>query len=320
MRLPFTNRSHRDVAPYRFPLNRTDQRTLDPEYGGVIATWDIDKTYLRSDFQSVAGMMRVPFELAIDKQAIPGTIPLLKALRRGPGPRYCHTPIYFVSASPPQLRTVIERKMLLDGVEFDGITFKDWGGVIRTGHLSKLKNHIGFKLSALLLNRRAHPAAARELLFGDDSESDALIYSAYAAILRGDLRGGELVKWLEAEEVDRQDAEYVRLLSEDLPVGDKVLRAFIHLETHKPPESFGELAPLVVPSRNPLQATLVLRHMGHVDDDAPLRVAWALATRGGMGPPDIAAVLADAGRRGLVPESELRSVRSRLASQGLCSG
>ena len=319
MRLPFTSRPRRESEPYRFPLNRSDQRTLDPAYDGVIATWDIDKTYLRSDFQSVAGMLRVPFEFAIDKQAIPGTIPLLKALRRGPGPRYRHNPIYFVSASPPQLRTVIERKMLLDGVEFDGITFKDWGGVIRTGHFSKLKNHIGFKLSALLLNRRAHPIAAKELLFGDDSESDALIYSTYAAILRGDLRGDALVRRLEEEEVDRQDAEYVRLLSDDLPVGDQVLRAFIHLETHKPPESFAELAPLVVPSQNPLQAAVVLRHMGQVDDDAPLRVAWALATRGGMGPSDVAGVLEDAGRRGLVPEPALRSVRERLAGQGLCT-
>ena len=104
----------------------------------------------------------------MDKRAIPGTPALLKGIRRGVGPTHQQTPLYFVSASPPQLRQVIERKMLADGVEPDGITFKDQFHHILRGRPDQLRNHVGYKLAALLLNRRAHPIGSREYLYGDD--------------------------------------------------------------------------------------------------------------------------------------------------------
>jgi hypothetical protein len=212
---------------------------------------------------------------------------------------------------------VIERKMLLDGVEFDGITFKDWARILRTGRLAKLKNHIGYKLSGLLLNRRAHPSGARELLFGDDSESDAIIYSMYARILRGELRDDVLVDELRSVGVAPEDAGYVRRLAEDLSPTDAVERVFIHLETGRLPETFAQLAPLVVPTRNALQSAVLLRLGGHVDDDVVSSVARALLAEREVEPADLAATLSDLRDRRLADEHGLARVRRRLTDAGL---
>src|SRR5690606_38035670 len=113
-------------------LERTNHRRLE-EHAGDILIWDIDKTYLDTRFSSLRGLLSIPLELAIDKRALPGTVPLLRALRRGPGEKSALVPLYFISGSPVQLRSVIEEKMTLDGVGFDGITFKDQFALLKKG-------------------------------------------------------------------------------------------------------------------------------------------------------------------------------------------
>ena len=55
------------------------------------------------------------------------------------------------------------------------------------GRWRSLREHLGYKLGELLESRKTGPAARREVLFGDDWESDPLIYSMYADILAGRL-------------------------------------------------------------------------------------------------------------------------------------
>ena len=109
-----------------YPLSQDEQREYVNGFDGDVFVWDIDKTYLDTHFSSMKGMARIPVEFAIDKRAIPGMPEVLRGLRRGPGPGFACAPLYFVSASPPQIRGVVQRKMLMDGVEYDGIIFKDW--------------------------------------------------------------------------------------------------------------------------------------------------------------------------------------------------
>ncbi|MEM7679195.1 MAG: hypothetical protein AAF449_24725, partial [Myxococcota bacterium] len=96
-------------------LQQTNERKLAPDYEGRLLIWDIDKTYLNTQFSSFWGLARIPFEGAIDKEAIPGAVPLIRALRHGPSTSSEIVPLYFISGSPLQLRPTIERKMLLDG-------------------------------------------------------------------------------------------------------------------------------------------------------------------------------------------------------------
>ena len=106
----------RHPGSYAFPLQRSQERDYRAGYEGDVFYWDIDKTYLETDHESLAGLAAVTWEMAVDKRQVAATDVLLRALRRGAPPvnRVWSNPLYFVSASPPQLRAVIERKMLID--------------------------------------------------------------------------------------------------------------------------------------------------------------------------------------------------------------
>lgn len=210
--------AHEGAAAFpgrRFPLERSNERELPAGYAGPVDVWDIDKTYLETEFESVFDLLGRALEGAIDKRARPGARALLRALRRGGGgaggpassggAAPLRTPLYFVSASPPQLRATIEKKMLLDGVEWDGISFKDHLALLRSGRIREVRRHVAYKLTALLEYRLEWPPAAREWLFGDDAETDALIYSLYAEITSGAIGGDALAGALAAAKVDPDD-------------------------------------------------------------------------------------------------------------------
>ena len=74
---------HHEVMLPAYPLNRSQERTYPEDFQGDIFYWDIDKTYLATDFRSLRGLLTIPLEMAIDKRAIAGADTLLRALRRG---------------------------------------------------------------------------------------------------------------------------------------------------------------------------------------------------------------------------------------------
>ena len=215
-----------------FPMVRKLQRQLPPDYTGPAYVWDIDKTWLDTRFSELKGMLRIPFEFGIDKQALPGTTALLHALRQGPSGRE-HRPLYFITASPPFIRKAIERKMLIDGIEFDGISYKDQVEVFRRRQFSSLREHTAFKLAALMLLARAFPPGTRVLLFGDDVERDALIYCMFADICAGRLRSGRLVETQVRMGVLRQYAIDVAALADELEPRERVDGVYINLVREK---------------------------------------------------------------------------------------
>jgi len=245
-----------------YPLSLDEQRTYADDFDGKVFVWDIDKTYLATRFSSLKGMARIPLEFAIDKKAIAGMPEVLRGLRRGAGRTFAAAPIYFVSASPPQMRRVIERKMLMDGVEYDGIAFKNWAATILRLRPGRLREQVGFKLCALLTTRQNRPCS-REYLFGDDVESDAEAFHLYARLLSGDLSAGEAEEAMKASGVKKDDRECVHALLDSL--GDKhgsVERIFIHLADKSPPERFAKFAPLVVPVKGAYQLALACYELG----------------------------------------------------------
>jgi hypothetical protein len=284
----------------RYPLSVSDQRRLPADYGGPAFVWDVDKTYLATRFSSMKHLARIPLELAVDKHAIAGMPEVLRGLRRGPGPAFACAPIYFVSASPPQLRKVLEKKMLLDGVEHDGITLKDWAQAVRGMRPGRLREQIGFKLAALLTGRVARPLAT-EYLFGDDVEHDATAYSLYARLLGDPAPGPAIERELREAGVAEDDVRCVFRLCRDLPqrVGG-VGRVFIHLEAGHPPEQVAAHGPLVTPVRGAFQLALALLELGLVDRRTVTEAAAALRSVSPLRPPDLEDLLADAVGRGLV--------------------
>jgi len=215
---------------HRYPLVRSNDRRL-ADYSGPIYLWDIDNTYLMTEWSSVRDLLRIRFfETALDKRPVAGAPELLQALRRGatasPGPE--RRPIYFVSASPETMRPVLEKRMLLDGVEQDGATFRDlWTQALGVPHLRHLRDVYGYKIAALLLYRLESSPRARETLFGDDREHDPEVYVLYARICSGAMRGKQLEEVLAARNVRSKDIQYIATLAQELPEHDPVERIVI---------------------------------------------------------------------------------------------
>jgi len=259
-------------------IERSNQRALPADYDGDVFVWDIDKTYLDTHFSSMRGLAVIPFELAIDKQAVPGAVPLLRAFRRGPDDKPRVTPLYFVSGSPPQLRRVVERKMTLDGVDFDGITFKDQWGFVRRMRPKGIKEQVGYKLRALLLYRIEIPGPSRWFLFGDDVESDAEVFTLFGEVCEG-LRGDALTARLKSSGVHPDDIQNIHEIAAEVPVGtNPVERIFIHLTRGTDPKVLA--SDKVVPVESFLQAVLVLCEMGKVRKEAVTAVASDLRRLG----------------------------------------
>lgn len=280
-------------------IDHRNDRSLPDDYDGNVLLWDIDKTYLETHFSSLRGLAAIPFEFAIDKRSVPGSVTLLRALRRGAGEHSAIVPLFFVSGSPPQLRRVIERRMTMDGVEFDGITFKDQWGLLLRGRPKALKQQVGYKLTALLMYRRAVPAAARWWMFGDDVEEDAEVFALFGEVCAG-LRGAELERRLASHRVHADDVRMVREHSDGLEVADDpVERIFIHLERNTDPARFTNAK--VVPTHSYVQAALVLCERGLIKPDAVTAVARSVR-RSGVVESTMADYLRDASERLAVPD------------------
>src|SRR5262249_35190663 len=106
-----------------------------------IFRWDLDKTYLRTDFDSLRGLLR-----AADKRAVPGAPALLRALRAAGGPAHR---ISIISGSPEQMRKVLEAKLALDGVACDEFVLKPNLKNLLRGRFRAIRAQVPYKLPAL---------------------------------------------------------------------------------------------------------------------------------------------------------------------------
>lgn len=299
-----------------FPIDRASYRTLDPDFAGQVFVADIDRTYLSTRFSSLRGMARIPFERAAQKRDIEGMARLFREIRRGPGEHSRESPLYFVSASPKQLRPVIERKMGIDGIGFDGTTFKDWGRVLRRAKLKRLREQVGFKLTALLSGRAAFPDGAEEILLGDDLETDPVTYAIYADSLAGRIPIDDLPRILRLNGVLPGDADDITKLRRELRPGRGVLRALIRLERHKQTDDFIEFGPGVIGCTGAFQMSCVLWKVGSISLAGVGRVAAELAARG-IEAETIALRLEDLARRAMLTTDEMVEVAERLRYHGL---
>ncbi len=124
---------------------------LKPTREQNIYVWDIDKTYLDTQFDSFKGLLRTAFEKAFQKKNIPGTATLIRALEKTSAKDTGQEkiPIYFISASPPQMERKIYQKMSIDQIYPRGIFFKDNLKNIRPSKFKRLKQQVGYKVHAL---------------------------------------------------------------------------------------------------------------------------------------------------------------------------
>jgi hypothetical protein len=279
--------------------------------------WDLDKTYLKSEFDTLRELVRIPFEKAEDKIAAPGVAALIRGLRESALGRGRAVKVYFVSASPPQIGRAIREKLDLDGILYDGIVFKDQLQRLIRGKFRHLREQVGYKLTELLKARRGEPPAAREWLFGDDWESDPLIYSLYADVVAGRVAAKELGGILRTLRVDPPLTDQACALAADLTPVDAVSRIFINLERRTPPATFRIYGGRLVPAFNYFQTAACLHDTGVLESAALVGVARALIEESNYTIERLTNSLADIERRGHVLPATAAAIRAALQTAGL---
>ena len=277
-----------------------------------IFRWDLDKTYLRTEFDTLGDIVRTALQTAEEKTNIPGTATLMRELRRTPDGT--QNRIHIVSGSPRQLRRVLLRKLQLDGAEIDSLTLKpNLRNVLRL-RFRAIRDQLGYKLPTLLEARSKVEQPWTETCFGDDAEMDGIVYSLYSDICAGRIRGDALNRILREARLYPDQEERIRQCAAELPYFDPVERVLIHLETGSPTSRFTPLGPLVVPTFNTFQTALVLYADERLTAESVGRVSQSMIDNYGYDGTRLQYSVDDAVRRGIVSARQVRVICDR---QGL---
>ncbi|HET6610856.1 MAG TPA: hypothetical protein VFG83_02655 [Kofleriaceae bacterium] len=266
--------------------------------------WDLDKTYLRTEFDTWRDLLKSAFETARDKIAFPGAAALLRALRQSAQHRIC-----IISGSPTQMRKVLAAKLTLDGITYDELVLKDNLRNLMRGRVRALRSQIPYKLPALLESRTGVLDTPPETLFGDDAEADAIVYRLYADILAHRIGTDDLARTLEAARAYPDDIERTVALAARIRPGDAVGRILIHLDRKSPTARFEVYGRRLVPIYNYFQAALILYGDGVLTARQVLFVAFEMLESPEYPLAVLANSLQDLLRRGRLA----REIASRLA-------
>jgi hypothetical protein len=266
----------------------------------LITRWDLDKTYLYTEFDTVRDLVRTALEKPEQKRDVPGAARLLKELAKD------DVRVHIVSGSPRQLGRRLARKLALDGVRFDQLTLKPNLSNLLRLRFRALHDQLGYKLPELLgarlVDQQLAPAA-QEVLVGDDAEADALVYSLYADLCAGHVDAEQLSRVLGATRVyhDRR-RECLRIIPK-LVTRNVVSRILIHLDRQSPPSRFWVYGKRVVPFYNYLQAAFVLTEDKFLGAESVLSIAREFIDKHHFDTDSLAKSYLDLMRRGHVDGS-----------------
>ncbi len=221
-----------------------------------VYVWDLDKTYLDTNFGTLKEVWRTIREKAFQKKNIPGTQLLVRALtEQQEGKTFA---IYFITASPPQMEKGIRAKLEYDGIHPFGAFFKDNLRNLKPSLLWRLTQQVGYKLQALLQLRIFLKDDVQQFLWGDDSESDVIIYSLYSDICARRIPEGELRAVLEGLNVLPLQIDSILDLQSQVPNHDPVYKIFINLISDTDSDYYSKFGRRVVPTYNSFQIALNL--------------------------------------------------------------
>lgn len=291
-----------DVAFFRYTSEEVGKDAQE------VFVWDLDKTYLDTTFETLKGIFKTIVEKAFQKKNVPGTGALVRALRNswqdvhmGRG----DFPIYFITASPPQMEKRIHEKLNLDGIYPYGIFFKDNLKNLRPSRLWRLTQQVGFKLQSLLQLRIHLAADVRQVLWGDDSESDAIIYSLYSDICARRLDEIETRKILNSLHVTGPQMRTIFELQAKIPEQDPVEKIYINLASDTDAEYYAKFGRRTIPTYNTFQTALDLFQDRRLNGQQVVKVAQDMLTNFDFTQDELEKSMEDMVRRPLLAEETL---------------
>ena len=282
--------------------------------------WDLDKTYLDTSWGSVRELWQTAMEKAFQKRNIPGTASLVMALKdawheNGSGP--AAFPIYFITASPPQMEAKIRQKLEIDQILPLGCFYKDNLKNLRPKRLWRLTQQVGFKIQALLQLRVRLNDDVRQVLWGDDSESDATIYSLYSDICARRWSEKDLLAILRGLRVTGEQSETILDLQDSIPVVDPVEKIYINLATDTDPEYYLKYGRRMVPTNNSFQVALDLFQDGRLHQEQIVRVAQDMIMNYGFTVDELERSLDHLIRRQILSDEAVAQILPPLQQHGI---
>lgn len=281
--------------------------------------WDLDKTYLDTTIDSLGGLFRAVIERAFSKRNIPGTDTLLRALAQQQEEATGNLlfPIYFITASPPQMEERIAEKFSFDNIRPMGCFYKDNLRNLRPGRFWRLTKQVGYKLQALMQLRLRLHEDVRQVCFGDDSESDAVIYNLYSDICARRLSAGEIRRVLARYFVTGEQVDRILEMQARTPNQDPVQRIYINLATDTDPEYYNRFGRRTLATYNTYQQALDLFQSRRLGLEGVYRVAEDMIQNYDFTPDELTLSLDELIRRGVLRAEAWESIRPFLVERGL---
>lgn len=276
----------------------------------IIYRFDLDKTYLKTDFETIKGLIKTALEKPEKKVSYPGADSLIKEIQKIPG-----NEIHFVSGSPEQMRRVLEKKLNLDGIKWAQLILKPNLRNLLLGRFHALREQVSYKLPVLLESKAKLKESVKEVLFGDDAESDAYVYSLYADTVAGKVNFETIEEVLLIAGADKSTIKKVNENIKRIVKSDDILKILIHLDKKSPPGRFEKYGPKVVPFYNYFQAALLLYLENLIGIGSVLVVMNDMITRKGFEFRLIANSFQDLIRRRIIPVNESINILKEIAEQ-----
>jgi hypothetical protein len=242
------------------------------EYDRVFI-WDLDKTYLDTKWETIRGLIRTAFEKGSKKKNIPGAKALVQSMQTQYG---ASLPLFFVSASPPQMIKSIYEKLTFDGLKPLGFLSKDNLKNVYPGKFKFLNKQIGYKLQALMELRLRLNKNVKMVCFGDDSESDAVVYSLFSDLCSHRITDREAKDILLSLQVLESRIDLVLELRDMLDSEDPVERVYIHLEADTDPEYYDKFGRRLFVVEDTFQTAVDLYQYDFIKVDDVVSVAKSI--------------------------------------------
>jgi len=284
-----------------------------------IYVWDLDKTYLDTHWHSLKDIFRASFADNYHKNNVPGTSTLVNSLKQAWHQRKGDVPfpIFFITASPPQMEKKIREKLTSDEILPLGIFFKDNLKNLWPGRFWKLRQHVGFKVTALMYLRTLLKQEISQVLWGDDSETDAVIYSLYSDICSRRLRDEEAERVLKLFNVSNEQVQRLFMTQQQVPELDPVEKIYINLAVDTDPEYYLKFGRRMIPSYNALQIALDLFQDNRLGLEHILRVGKDLATNYGFTIDELQSSVDELIRRHVIGEQTFVRILPSLIENGI---
>lgn len=262
--LAFLTTGTNPVLDQNLPIGYGRLRILPENYEGFIIISDIDKTFLNTRFEDRQGLLETLLERIENKKPIPGMDEFYRKLKSH------DYPLIFISASPTFFHRVLEGVFKRFQISIDGLYLKKVSNPV-SNISSKIINVItnfneylnqglnemfnrsikflnatmqtmvdqtAYKLIVLLSLRKMQPSFSKEILIGDNTESDFLIFTLYQLFLGGYIEDNSIIDFLyhlkfkEKEAIHRDLAYQIyKLVQENHQIHGKinpVYASFIH--------------------------------------------------------------------------------------------